>query len=613
VPGGTLSVAVEYKIATSASTPGTVATALTADIVYPVNGSIPATTSATATATETDSLLANARLDVAKTATTPTSSSSNITWTVVANNGGSFAARDLTTVKTFLGSPNPGVMIVDKIPAYNSTTLTLVSATATTCPSGDTCTVYYSATGGSGSWSTTFSSTANYVAVLLSGGSGGVELPTNPAGSTGAGAVTAPQVVISIVTAQPTGSGSANSNSVSNIANSVIGGNKDSVNDVPVIAPTIAAGTFDATNPPLTNVLANTTPSTGTTPPGGASNTISTQAYPQWVIYNGPFGNPAATGNYTGGTADNMHDFTEYGFTCTATPATNGTCTNAGTIAIPMTVQNASTTLEAAINLTTSAVPSGWTVAFYAIGTCTGGGATFPSCTQGSAITGFTNVASGASVNYLAVYTATGVTPFAPQTFDVTAKGTSGGGAGSESNDTYDVLYPGGALKLAKSVVATTTNCPAGTTPSGPANGSTTAVCPGGVLTYSLAYQNLAPAGLATGGSGLGSEPAFATNSINLSSVLLTEDGSASCATGCTAYTNNWATNTYGLNAAPVDSLYGSKTTFTPSAGSAYATGTYPSMTAGYTKFAATLNATGTPATVKPGDSGIITFNVTVK
>ena len=36
-------------------------------------------------------------------------------------------------------------------------------------------------------------------------------------------------------------------------------------------------------------------------------------------------------------------------------------------------------------------------------------------------------------------------------------------------------------------------------------------------------------------------------------------------------------------------------------------------MTAGYTKFAATLNATGTPATVKPGDSGIITFNVTVK
>ena len=438
--------------------------------------------------------------------TTPTSSSSNITWTVVANNGGSFAARDLTTVKTFLGSPNPGVMIVDKIPAYNSTTLTLVSATATTCPSGDTCTVYYSATGGSGSWSTTFSSTANYVAVLLSGGSGGVELPTNPAGSTGAGAVTAPQVVISIVTAQPTGSGSANSNSVSNIANSVIGGNKDSVNDVPVIAPTIAAGTFDATNPPLTNVLANTTPSTGTTPPGGASNTISTQAYPQWVIYNGPFGNPAATGNYTGGTADNMHDFTEYGFTCTATPATNGTLHQRGDDRDP---DDGAERLDHARggdqpdDVGGSLRLDGRLLRHRHLHRRR---RDLPQLHAGFGDHGLHDVASGASVNYLAVYTATGVTPFAPQTFDVTAKGTSGGGAGSESNDTYDVLYPGGALKLAKSVVATTTNCPAGTTPSGPANGSTTAVCPGGVLTYSLAYAELGSgrAGYGRLGSGLG-------------------------------------------------------------------------------------------------------------
>jgi hypothetical protein len=613
-PGSTVNVQVQYKVANSTTpTTGTITTTLTADIVYPVNGAIPATTSATASGAESDNLLADARLDIQKAVTAPASSGANIVWTINANNGGGFAARDLTSVKTFLGSANPGVMIVDKLPAYGGTTLTLVNTTAvTTCPAGDTCTLYYSATGAAGSWSTTFSATANYIAVLLSGNVSGLELASNPAGSTGAGTVSAPQVVISVVTGQPSGSGSADANSVSNIANSVIGGNKDSAGDVPVIAPTIAAGTFDATSPALTGVEANTTPSTGTTPPGGASNTVSSQAYPQWTVYNGPYNLPAATGNYGGGASTNMLDFTEYGFACTVTPATGGTCTNAS-ITIPMTVQNTSTKAEPLVNLTATAPPSGWTVAFYAASACAGGGATFPSCTKGSSITSFTNVASGASVTYLAVYTATNVAAFTPQAFDITATGTGGTGTGAETNDSYDVLYPGGALKITKSVVATTTNCPAGASPVGPANGSTTAVCPGGVLTYSLAYQNLAPAGLATGGTGLGTEPAFATNSINLSSVLLTEDGSASCSSGCTAYTNNWGSNTYGLNAAPADSLYTTKTTFTPSSGTAYASGTYPTMTAGYTKFTAGLNATGTPATVKPGDSGTITFNVTVK
>ncbi|MGP6159918.1 MAG: hypothetical protein ACLPYS_20885, partial [Vulcanimicrobiaceae bacterium] len=514
VPGGTVSIDVEYKVAsTTTPTTGTITTTLTADIVYPVNGSIPATTSATASGAESDNLQVDARLDIQKAVTAPTSSGSNITWTINANDGGSFAARDLTTVKTFLGSANPGVMILDKIPAYGGTTLTLVSATTTTCPAGDTCSVYYSATGASGSWSTTFSSTANYVAVLLSGGTGGLELASNPSGSTGAGAVSAPQVVINIVTGQPSGSGSADPNSVSNIANSVIGGNKDSAGNVPVIAPTIASGTYDSTTPSLTTVVANPTSSTGTTPPGGASNTVSTQAWPQWTVYNGPYNVPAATGNYGGGAATNMLDFTESGFLCTATPATNGTCTNAAAIAIPMTVQNTSTKTEPVINLTTPAPPAGWTVAFYAASGCTGGGATFPTCTKGAAITNFTNLASGVSVNYLAVYTATAVTAFTPVAFDITAAGTGGSGTGTETNDSYDVLYPGGALKLTKSVVVTSTNCPSGVT------AGAGATCPGGVLTYTLAFADLAPAGLAAGGTGLGTEPAFATNAITLSSV----------------------------------------------------------------------------------------------
>jgi hypothetical protein len=605
-PNGTVTIVVEYKVANSA-TPGAITTTLNANILYPLNGSILATTSAAASGTESDTILADARLDIQKTVLAPTAAIPNITWTISANNGGGFAARDLATVKTFLGSANPGVMIVDELPVYG-TPLTLVSATTSTCPSGDTCTVYYSPSGASGSWSTTFSASATYVAVLLSGGASSLELASNPTGSTGAGAVTAPQVVINIVTGPPSGSGSANPNSVTNIANSVIGGNRDSLLDVPVIAPTIAAGTFDATTPALAPVGANLTPSTGTTPPGGASNLISSQAYPQWTVYNGPYGAAQATGNYSGGAATNMLDFTEYGFLCTATPATGGTCSNASAIVIPMTLQNASTKIEPAINLTTPAAPSGWTVKFYSVTLCAGGVASWPTgCAQGSQITSFANVASGASVNYLAVYTAASVPAFTPQAFDITAAGTGGPGTGTETNDSYDVLYPGGALRLTKSVVVTTSNCPAGASPSAPAN----AVCPGGVLTYSLAYANLAPAGLASG-TGLGTEPAFATNAINLSSVLLTEDGAATSATG-TVYTNNWATNTYGLNAAPADSFYGATTTFTPTGAAAYASGTYPTMTAGYTKFTAGLNATGSPATVKPGASGTITFNVTVK
>ncbi|HTV72662.1 MAG TPA: hypothetical protein VME66_03020, partial [Candidatus Acidoferrales bacterium] len=88
------------------------------------------------------------------------------------------------------------------------------------------------------------------------------------------------------------------------------------------------------------------------------------------------------------------------------------------------------------------------------------------------------------------------------------------------------------------------------------------------------------------------------------SSLVITDDGSLS--------TNNWATYTYGLNAAPVDSLNGSNTTYVYSGGSGFASGTYPSMTAGYTKFVATVGAS-TNYVCTPGSTGTITYNVTVK
>jgi hypothetical protein len=329
-----------------------------------------------------------------------------------------------------------------------------------------------------------------------------------------------------------------------------------------------------------------------------------------YSVVNGPYGVPAATGNYQGGTADNAHDFTISGFACTnGAPVSNGSSTcsvPAAGVTFPNTLQNTGTAND---NFTLSAAPAaGWTVTFYNA-TCTGGGSTWPVCTRGTQITGAVAVSAGATFSYLAVFTAGGaVTPFVGTGAAITATGPY-----ADSNVTYDGFYPGGPLEIGKGNTATVSNCPAGTTPSGPANGSTTGICPGGTLTYVITYQNVAPSFLAAGNAALGTEPAFATNAVNLASVTITEDGAATCASGCTAYTNNWALKSFGLNAVPVDSLYGSKTSYALSNGTQYASGTYPNVTAGYTKFAATLNATGTPATVKPGDTGVLTFNVTVK
>jgi hypothetical protein len=331
-----------------------------------------------------------------------------------------------------------------------------------------------------------------------------------------------------------------------------------------------------------------------------------------YAVVTGPFGAPGATGNYLGGTPDTLNDFTLASFACgNGATVNNGafTCTlPAAGVTIPNALQNTGTAADT-FTLSAPSPPAGWTVAFYNA-TCTGGGATWPSCTRGTAITAAVSVGTGVTLNYVTVFTAaSAVAPFNAIFVKVTATGSTFG----ESNTTYDGLFPGGPLEVGKGNTASVTNCPAGTTPAGPVNYSTTGICQGGTLTYILSYTNAAPSYFAPGSAALGTEPAFATNAVNLSNVVITEDGAAACSSGCTAYTNNWAANSFGLNAVPVDTFYGAKTSYVLSNGTQYASGTYPNMTAGYTKFAAALNATGTPATVKPGDTGFITFNVTIK
>ena len=125
-------------------------------------------------------------------------------------------------------------------------------------------------------------------------------------------------------------------------------------------------------------------------------------------------------------------------------------------------------------------------------------------------------------------------------------------------------------------------------------------MCPGGVLGYSIAYANIVPSATSTH---LGTEPSFAYAALNggTGGLVITCDGSASG--------NAWAANTFGLNAAPSDTTANTTYVYTPNI--AFASGTYPSITAGPTKFVATVG--GASGALSMGGSGTISFNVTVK
>ncbi|HEY0871756.1 MAG TPA: hypothetical protein VGD55_15255, partial [Acidothermaceae bacterium] len=190
---------------------------------------------------------------------------------------------------------------------------------------------------------------------------------------------------------------------------------------------------------------------------------------------------------------------------------------------------------------------------------------------------------------------AAGVTPFVKAEATVAAAGVTGGGTGIDTNNTLDDAIPGGVMKLTKSFSITSTNCPAGASPGPPAN----TVCPGGIIQYSIAYVNTVPAAMTTN---IGTESsltwAFAATSTQAGTFLITDDGAV----------GNWSTYTFGLNAAPSDTTASTTYAYT---GSAFASGTYPSMTAGYSKFVATVG--GSSFQCVPGTSGTITYNVTVK
>jgi hypothetical protein len=434
-------------------------------------------------------------------------------------------------------------------------------------------------------------------------------VPSNPSGSSGAGNVTSPQMSFTFTTNQPSGTGSGTSGSVSAIANAIL---DDSSNYV--IGPGIASGTADSnTASQVAPVETNTTPSSGTTPPGGASNSAVSNAYPSYALNNGPFNNPDATGSYPAApnngaaTATNSLDFTALSVPCASNAASsvNGLpCQVGANIPIVNSVKNEGNAQDT-IKLTAQA-PAGWTVQLYNATACTA--FTGTGCTQGSSIAGPSSaggsvngtlvVASGASAYYEAVYNATGnsATPFIGVDATITAAGQSGTGTGTDTNDTHDDLYPGGVVKLTNSVSVTTTNCPASMSP------SNSGVCPGGKLTFSVAYQNIIPTATS---SNLGTEPTFAYNTCYASAggLLITDDGQDNPSGAPSA--NNWVTYTNGIQAAATDTT--SNTVFTYYTAGGSTTTTFP----GPAKLTAQVG--GASYQLAPGQSGTISFTAIVK
>jgi hypothetical protein len=214
-------------------------------------------------------------------------------------------------------------------------------------------------------------------------------------------------------------------------------------------------------------------------------------------------------------------------------------------------------------------LPSGWTVQFQNM--------------SGTVITSLA-VASGASTSYKVILTppssATTFNTYTAYQVPVTATSTNNGSLNDITND--DIIV-GGFVQLAKAAtVASGISCPSATAGNFAAS---SAIHPGDCVQYAVTYTNVAPSG--------------GTNNatISASNIVITENGTASGGSGSTTYTNNWATYSNGLYAAPTDTGSGTLGGYLPTPGTA----------AGSTAF------TDTIASLAAGASATVTFKVQVK
>ncbi len=367
--GSSITVNVFYTLSSGAATPGTVSSTIFATTSYPLAGSAPLELSASQSATQSNTVSADARLDLYKSSV-QNGVTGDITYTISVHDGGAFPAKDLLSVKALLGAAAAGILVVDKVPQFGGSALKLSNSGTVTVSinatygyaSGAVADTYYTTSAnGAGGWvkasgSLPTDGSVTYIAVFLHGGtctSAGFELcvdsghPTTPGN---ANVASAAAVQFTFVVQQPAGPGSANANAVLNLANGVIGDNQPTEH---ILGPGIPGGTADSgSSTPLTTAgqgLNNTT----LTSVNGASNQIGNQALAQYAPLNGPLGQPGSSGTYDGNAANSTtDDFTAYPFglsgdnvvntaTTPGTPATTQTLGAGGqTLCIPSTLKN---------------------------------------------------------------------------------------------------------------------------------------------------------------------------------------------------------------------------------------------------------------------------------
>ncbi|MDB5026987.1 MAG: hypothetical protein JWO66_676, partial [Candidatus Eremiobacteraeota bacterium] len=564
---GTITIGVTY--AANAGASGTITSNLTANVTQPAgSGTTQQTSTPNSVGQYDDNVVADARLDLQKVATAGgTVAAPTVQYTVRGNNGGSRAmiAVKRNALPAGAGITGDGVVVTDKLPSYNATQLTLNGTPSfVTQPAGAT--FIYSTDGTT--W-TTSTAGAVYVGVFIPAsaitGSFGASNPGSSQGSVTAGQA---QLAFTFTINGSTASGAANPTAIANVVNSIYADQSGFV-EGPGVAYQTVTNNVSATAAQTAPAIAN---SNGTLT-GSAS--IQSAASPVAnSVLNGPNGFPGATGPDT--TTNTDYTAVSYTNGGTILAAVNGATVTvpagAAAITIVNSVQNTGNkddtyNLTAATASGLTALPAGWTVSFQSAGQAASG-----SCGAVVAGTAITSVCvpSGSTGSYRTIYTppagATTFNAYAGYGDAVTATSTNDA---TKTNVTIDELFAGGFVKLVKSLaVASGQPCAIATvfTP-GAAN-----VNPGDCVQYTIAYSNVAPSG--------------GTNNVTLNATtfVITEDGAASGGTGPTVYSNNWAANSSGLYASPVDSNGGTLGAYNPgpgAAGSSRFTDTVGSLVAG--------------------------------
>lgn len=664
--GNTATIQINYNTGNTAA--GTTITGtVTSTIVNPAVGSAGAQTSAAQSASETDTVQLDGRLDIQKSASQNTTTGA-ITYTLAANNGGAFTAhyvQALTNTSFGFGSltttgTTGGILISDKIPTYvnGNPSLTGTPVVAFTrgvngfpTDASETADVVCStSTDGSTGWSTTCNASSKFIGVLIHGGSlansqtGGDGLLSNPAGSSASGGtangpkVTAPAVTLTFSITPPTGNGSANPGSISNVANSVFTNNNTTpqiIGSGSPFADSASASAATAVVSDIGNVVGNT----GGTPVG-ASQSVASSALATFAVFTGPLGAATALGDYSNtGTATINNDFTAYAFqdagslpTTTSTDPANITGNSTGAVVsfvVANDVKNTGNKDDSiTLSVTTPNFP-GWTsqLVTSSAGTTALNGATVAAAGTSSTTATPVALASGsAAFTYYVKYTAPAGT-FAFKAYDalLTATGSSNGAA-ANANNTHNELY-NGFLALTKEATVVSDGCPAGITGTFGTNGGnvgagTTKACPGGVVRYDIFYKNVSLGNTGTGAT----EPASALISSKPGTFSILDDGTLS-GSWYAPFGTPVTYVTSGVNAVPslsVTPFGGTAAANTNSvcsysygnpAGASSATFTAPTFgatpTNGPSKVSCQIG--GASFTINPGDQGVQSFSVTIR